>query len=235
MLSLTAAYSIHWYLAVIYKPGHTLEPPLPPAHSLNPRETRNRKQVQERAETNLDTVAVSDPALTEASLQRSHFSVQAPEGEPEADTSSMDATRVTTPSTTRDEEIVIDKSCSITVGSEPVSGTSSEIRIRDSSLDLEYPPSDNMDVDVDISIIDVVPNPICEIAEVPDASTSKPSSGIPGSQFYGSVPKPGEAKTVITTENEDSGEDQRQEAEVDDMLAITQSSTGDYPTRYVIL
>lgn len=215
MLSPIATHSIHWYLAVIYEPGHTLEPPLPVSHSLNARVARKRKQTQERAETNPAAAVVSEPALTELSLMRSHFCTQGPEGGPEADTSSMDATRATTPSTTRSEEMIVDKSCSITVESEPVSDS------RDSSPNLAYPSSDSMDVDADVAV-----------AEVPDPSTSKPT---PASRFYGSIPKSGEGESAVLADNEDSGEDQQQEAEVNDMLAVTQSSTGDWPAQYATL
>lgn len=128
---------------------------------------------------------------------------------------------------------VFDKSCSITAVSEPASTTSSEIQIRESSPNLVHPPSDSMDMDADPSVTDVIviPNPTCEIAEVRPRSTLKPLSGIPVSQFYA---KPGDVKPVETIDNDDSGEDQQQEAEVDDMLAVTQSSTVDLP-QYVTL
>lgn len=153
----------------------------------------------------------------------------------------MDATRVTTPSTTGNDEIgdvaitAFDKSCSITAGSEPVSTTSSDIQMRDSSPYLVHPPSDSMDVDADTSVIDLVPNPTSGVTEVQKPSMSRPSSGIPSSQFYGSVLKGGEAQPVVIEDNEDSDEDQQQEAEVDDMLAVTQNSVGDLPSQYVAL
>jgi hypothetical protein len=161
------------------------------------------------------------------------------EVEPEVDTSSsMDATRATTPSMTGDGEmdeiIDFDKSCSITAVSEPVSTTSSEIQIRDSSPNLVHPPSDSMDVDAEISVTDVVPNPTRKIAEVLEPSTSKPWPGVPAKQFYGSQ-KPGDVKPVVIMDSEDSGEDQQQEAEVDDMLAETQSPAVDLSPQYVAL
>lgn len=228
MPSLTVTCSIHWYLAVIYEPGRTLEPPLPLDHPTNARVTRKRKQTQGLAEVDVKNVVVSEPALTEVSLERSRFFMEASEGEAEADTSSTDATRATTPSTTRDEEMMIDKSCSIMVPST----TSSDGQVRDSSplQDLAYPSSDNMDVDVDIAA-DVVPNPTGGVAEAPDSSASASLSVIPASQFYGSVSKQGEVKPVVIADNEDSGEDQQQEAEVVDMLAVTQSPNGDWPAQ----
>jgi len=199
--------------------------------------TRKRKQQQERAKENAG-------ALAEVSLQRSSPAAHVTEGEPEVDTSSVDATRATTPSTTRCEDTeemddvaitVFDKSCSIIAVSAPASTTSSEIQIRDSSPNLVHPPSDSMEVDADTPVTDVVPNPTYETAEVRQRSTSKPLSGIPVSRFYGPMPKPGDVKPVDTVDNEDSGEDQQQEAEVDDMLAVTQSSTVDLPPQYVAL
>ena len=159
------------------------------------------------------------------------------EVEPEVDTSSMGATRATTPSMTGVDEmddvaiIDFDKSCSITAVSEPVSTTSSEIQIRDSSPNLVHPPSDSMDVDVDISVTDIAPNSTHKIAEVLEPSTSKPWSSIPANRFYGS---PG-VKPVVIMDSEDSGEDQQQEAEVDDMLAETQSPAMDWSPQYVAL
>lgn len=220
--------SVHWYLAIIYEPGHTLEPPLPLSQLSNARMTRIRRK-QERVKTNSAT-------LTEVSLEQSNLAAHTIEGEPEVDaSSSMDATRATTPSIVESEETddgaitVFDKSCSIVAGSELVSTTSFGIQVRDSSPNLIHPPSDGMDVDVDTSFTDIIPNTICEVAEVLEPSTSKPSSGIPSSQFYGCMPKLGDAKPVVVVDNEDSGEDQQQEAEVDDMLAVTQSPTGDVP------
>lgn len=229
--------SVHWYLAVIYEPGHTLEPPLLLSHPSNTRMTRKRKQKQERAEANVETAVLSEHVLAEVSLDRSGPTAQVTKGEPEADTSSVDVARTTTPSTIGNEEphdVVITVSDNV---SEPVSATSFETPIRDSSPDLTYPPSDSMDVDLDISVTGAVPNPTCKIAEALEPLTSKPSSGIPVGQFYGPMPmpEPGDVKPVAVVDNEDSGEDQQQEAEVDDMLAVTQSSPGDLPSQYVAL
>lgn len=199
--------------------------------------TRKRKQKQERAEANVETAVISELALTEGSLVRSSPTAQAIKGEPEADTSPMDAA-CTTPSTIGNEEsydvaiTISDKSCSM---SESVSAASSETPIRGLSPDLTYPPSDNMDVDVDISVTGAVQNPTCEIPGALEPSTSRPSSGIPVDQFYGSMPNLGGVKPDVIVDNEDSGEDQQQEAEVDDMLAVTQSSSGDLPPQYVAL
>jgi len=228
--------NIHWYFAIIYDPGHTLEPPLLLSQLSNTRMTRGRKQKQESAEANPET-------RTEVSRERSSPAAHVIEVEPEVDTSSMDATRATTPSTTRDEEmeemdgvaiIDFDKSCSITAVSEPVSTASPEIQIRDSSPNLVHPPSDTMDVDADTYVANVVPNPTCEIAGVLEPLTSKSSSGIPADHFYASKPKPGDVKSVVIMDNEDSGEDQQQEAEVDDMLAVTQPPTRDLPPQTYI-
>lgn len=181
--------------------------------------TRKQKQQQERAEANVESLDQSSPAM------------EVTKGKTEADTLFMDAARATTPSTIGNEEphdvviTVSDNSCSITTASEPVSTTSSE---KQPSPELAYPPSDGMDVDTDISLTSGVPNSTCE-------TTSKPSSGIPVGQFYASMPKPGDVKPVVVVDNEDSGEDQQQEAEVDDMLAVTQSSSGDLLPQYVVL
>lgn len=222
-------FSIHWYLAVICEPGHTLEPPLPLSQSQlsNARMTRRQKQ-KERASANSET-------LTEVSLEGLNSVVHATRGELEVDTSSADATRATTPSMAISEEVddvaitVFDKSCSITAAE----FVSSEVQVRDSSPNLVHPPSDSMDVDVDTSVTYVVPVPTCEVGEVPEPSTSKPSSGVPANQFYGTVHESRDTQPVVMEDNEDSGEDQQQEAEVDDMLAVTQSPTSDLPPQYV--
>ncbi|KAG8214645.1 hypothetical protein J3R82DRAFT_9723 [Butyriboletus roseoflavus] len=187
--------NIHWYLAIICEPGHTLEAPFLPA-----RMTRKRRQKQ---------IA---------------------KGKPEANPFLMDAARATTPSTVGNEELR-DVAITVSDNTEAVSAASSDEQIRDSSPlvtpELIYPPSDSMDVDTDISVTSAVSNTICE-------TTSKPSSGIPASQFYRSMPKSGDVKPVVVVDNEDSGEDQQQEAEVDNMLAVTQSSSGDLPPQTYI-
>jgi hypothetical protein len=89
-----------------------------------------------------------------------------------------------------------------------------------------------MDVDVDATAFDVDLNPrSTEMTEVPGPSASK--SGIPVSRFYGSEPKKGKEKVVnqpvVIPDSEDDGDDQQQEAEVDDMLVETPSQTADVP------
>ncbi|KAF8442853.1 hypothetical protein L210DRAFT_3476959 [Boletus edulis BED1] len=220
--------NIHWYLAIIYEPGHTLEPPLLLSQLSGARMTRTRKQKQQRPKAH-------SGSSTEIPLERLSPAAHVTEEEPEADTSSMDATRATTPSTTENQEMddvaitVFDRSCSITAGSELVFTTSSEVQMRDPSPNLVHPPSDSMDVDADNSAIDVVPNTTLQVAKVQEPPTSNLSSGIPVSRFYGSISKQGNPEPVVIADHEDSGEDQQQEAEVDDMLAVTQSSTGDLP------
>lgn len=136
----------------------------------------------------------------------------------------MNATRATTPSATGNEGMVVDKPWSLDVESELVS-TTSGIQTRDSSPPLlTYPPSEFMDVDAEVCVTDVTSN---------ETTKSNPLSGIPASQFYGSVPEPEEAQPAVIADEEDSGEDQEQEAEVDNMLAVTQSSSGDWVAQYV--
>ncbi|KAG6377143.1 hypothetical protein JVT61DRAFT_1195 [Boletus reticuloceps] len=220
--------NIHWYLAIIYEPGHTLEPPLLLSQLSGARMTRTRKQKQQRPKAH-------SGSFTEIPLERLSPAAHVTEEDPEADTSSMDATRATTPSTTENQEMddvaitIFDRSCSITAGSQPVFTTSSEVQMRDPSPNLVHPPSDSMDVDADTSVTDPVPNTTLQVAEVQEPPTSKQSSGIPVSRFYGSISKQGNPEPVVIADNEDSGEDQQQEAEVDDMLAVTQYSTGDLP------
>ncbi|KAG9315733.1 hypothetical protein JVU11DRAFT_3380 [Chiua virens] len=222
--------NLHWYLAIICEPGHTLEPPLPPSHASNTPVTRKQRKKQERAaEDNIESAIGPVSTLTEAPLDRQPPAAR----EPEADASSMSATSTTTHSMVENEDMDdptipdFDKSCSITAGLEPGSSTTFDVQMRDSSPNLYHPPSDAMDIDGDISS-----------GTIAGAPASKPSSGIPVNQFYGSLSRPGNAKEVVTVDGED-GEDQQQEAEVDDMLAITQSitpsSTGDLPAQTYII
>lgn len=155
----------------------------------------------------------------------SNPTAQITEREPDADVSSADATRTTTPSTTGIEELddtavtAFDKACSITAESRSSPAVSSEV-------ELLY-PSDAMDVDVSISGNSIVPTQTHKMADKLKHSTSKSSSGIPVSQFYALIPESGAAKPVAAVDNDDSVEDRQQEAEVDDMLAVPQSSRGD--------
>ncbi|KAF9241144.1 hypothetical protein BU15DRAFT_73620 [Melanogaster broomeanus] len=232
--------NVHWYLALIYEPGYTLEPPLPPTSSPSARTTRKRNKEQEHAGDGGETV-VQEEAVLEPDAEQSSSTAQTSDKEAEVNPSAMNTTRATTPSMTEDEEMgdvsisAFDKSCSITAVPKPVSATSSKTRAHaPSSLpDLQWPPSDPMDVDADTLGAD--PNlPSTETTEVPGSSTF---SRIPVVSFYGPGSKKGKEKAVdkavVNLDSEDGGDDQEQEAEVDDMLAVSQSQTTDIHQTYI--
>ncbi|KIJ17824.1 hypothetical protein PAXINDRAFT_98018 [Paxillus involutus ATCC 200175] len=236
--------NIHWYLAIIYEPRHTLEPPLPPTSSPSARTTRKRKKEHGQAQAEGETTVQAEAVPAGVGPEQSSSTAQTSDKEAVAETSNVNATRASTPSMTEDEEMgavsisAFDKSCSIVPASGPVSATSSTGGVRAPSLpDLQWPPSDAMDVDVDATAFDVDLNPrSTEMTEVPGPLASK--SGIPVSRFYGSEPKKGKEKVVnqpvVIPDSEDDGDDQQQEAEVDDMLVETPSQTADVPLQTYI-
>ncbi|KIJ62621.1 hypothetical protein HYDPIDRAFT_114280 [Hydnomerulius pinastri MD-312] len=249
--------NIHWYLAIIYQPGHTLEPPLPPPPSPISRTTRKRKKEQEqeqpevageaKAEVEVEAISVPEPPEAEISAPAAPTSEKEPIPEPEpecgADTSSVNATRATTPSLTQDEEMgdvsisAFRKSCSITAISKPPSVASSRTAGQPSSPPpLLYPPSDYMDVDTEEPVVADLNPPPDDKLEVMELLTSKPpskSSGVPPTRFYGSASNKEKEKAVggpvVVVDSEDGGDDQQQEAEVDDMLTVTQPQAADGP------
>ncbi|KAH7885232.1 hypothetical protein F5I97DRAFT_1883858 [Phlebopus sp. FC_14] len=231
--------NIHWYLAIIYEPEHTLQPPLQLQPSLSARTTRQRKNEKKRAGP--DVAPVNVPQLPQ---EESTPGTQ--EADADADVGSVDGTCATTPSITQDEDVedvsvsAFEKFCSVSAACKPTSDGSSrsDARIDSPVPSLLYPTSparDEEPMDVDVT----APNPPSEEAGVSDPSATTPASrsaGIPASKFYASsswkgIEKAVEAPVVIVDED-NSNDDQQQEAEVDDML--TPSQTADVPLQTYI-
>jgi len=168
------APSLHWYLAIIYEPEHTLQPPLPPQEqSLSQRGKLRRKNAAQ---------PVINPE-TDKGLQQTH-DVQSTEGpsDPDVEMASLNATRASTPSITQDggmDDIPVEfsQSCSIsdiplerphsTPSSKPVSMQSRSasvgkvsgrsISVGACSIESILPPhSAHLDaMDVDATVIDI--------------------------------------------------------------------------------
>jgi hypothetical protein len=172
------APSLHWYLAIIYEPEHTLQPPLPQKEqSLSQRSKLRRQNV---AELDVHT-------HTQKELSPTH-DIPPAEGhsEPDAEMSSLRATCASTPSITQDEEmddispIEFTQSCSISnipvekprsaSSSKPVSMRGRSASVGKSSrrsmsveapsineiISIILPSSPRLDsMDVDASVIDV--------------------------------------------------------------------------------
>ncbi|OAX42130.1 hypothetical protein K503DRAFT_863299 [Rhizopogon vinicolor AM-OR11-026] len=103
--------NLHWYLAIIYEPEHTLQPPLP----------QKEQSLSQRSKLRRQNVAELDVhADTQKELSPTH-DIPPAEGpsEPDAEMSSLRATCASTPSITQDEEmddispIEFTQSCSI--------------------------------------------------------------------------------------------------------------------------
>ncbi|OJA17177.1 hypothetical protein AZE42_00231 [Rhizopogon vesiculosus] len=170
--------NLHWYLAIIYEPEHTLQPPLPQKEqSLSQRSKLRRQNV---AELDVHT-------HTQKELSPTH-DIPPAEGhsEPDAEMSSLRATCASTPSITQDEEmddispIEFTQSCSISnipvekprsaSSSKPVSMRGRSASVGKSSrrsmsveapsineiISIILPSSPRLDsMDVDASVIDV--------------------------------------------------------------------------------
>jgi hypothetical protein len=105
------ASSLHWYLAIIYEPEHTLRPPLPQKeHTLSQRGKLRRNNAAEPdviPDTQEELPLIHDPPPAEGP------------SEPDVEMASLDATRASTPSITQDEDmddispVEFTQSCSI--------------------------------------------------------------------------------------------------------------------------
>jgi hypothetical protein len=174
------ASSLHWYLAIIYEPEHTLRPPLPQKeHTLSQRGKLRRNNAAEPdviPDTQEELPLTHDPPPAEGP------------SEPDVEMASLDATRASTPSITQDEDmddispVEFTQSCSIsniplelerprsTSLSKPASMRSSSIFVGKASgrsmsvaahsiNDVEsimFPRSPRLDsMDVDATVIDV--------------------------------------------------------------------------------
>ncbi|KAG1884985.1 hypothetical protein F4604DRAFT_1974381 [Suillus subluteus] len=167
--------SLHWYLAIIYEPEHTLLPPLPQKEpSLSQRGKLRRKTAAEP-----DVIPATEPG---AAPPHDLPALEA-RSEPDAEAASLHATCASTPSITQDEDmddispVEFTQSCSISNPKplRPSSSNSVSIRGRSASVgkasgrsmsveahvDLLLPTSspclESMDVDVTVIDIDTLP------------------------------------------------------------------------------
>jgi hypothetical protein len=194
--------NLHWYLAIIYEPEHTLLPPLPQKEpSLSQRGKLRRKSAAEPDVIPVTELEAAPPHNLPALEARS---------EPDAEAASLHATCASTPSITQDEDmddispVEFTQSCSISnqhppkplrasssdsvplrgrsasVGKAPGRSISVEAHV-DLLLPMSSPRTEPMDVDVTVIDIDTLP----ERAEPKDnlpssnASTSTHVSGPP--------------------------------------------------------
>lgn len=241
--------NVHWYLAIIYEPGHMLEPPL----AVQPSPSRTtRKQAKGKGKAN----AGAEPADSRSQVEAA--STSSGQGG-DSSTSSKEATRATTPSVTQDEEMedvtaaAVRLSCSDIASVKPSSKFSARATSTAPS-DLQYPTSpirgDAMDVDGEKSLTEWPDVELHGLSEHPPLPELKPpvhlskgifgsKSGVSVTRFYGQSflskkeEKPaGEAVVVVDSEDEEN--DRRQEAEVDDMLVVSQTPSAIRPSQTYI-
>ena len=226
-----------------------LEPPL----AVQPSPSRTtRKQAKGKGKAN----AGAEPADSRSQVEAA--STSSGQGG-DSSTSSKEATRATTPSVTQDEEMedvtaaAVRLSCSDIASVKPSSKFSARATSTAPS-DLQYPTSpirgDAMDVDGEKSLTewpDVELHGLSEHLPLPELKPpvhlSKgifgSKSGVPVTRFYGQSflskkeEKPaGEAVVVVDSEDEEN--DRRQEAEVDDMLVVSQTPSAIRPSQCVV-
>ncbi|KAG2342150.1 hypothetical protein BDR05DRAFT_1060452 [Suillus weaverae] len=193
--------SLHWYLAIIYEPEHTLLPPLPQKEpSLSQRGKLRRKTAAEP-----DVIPVTEPKALPHDLR----ALEA-RSEPDAEAASLHATCASTPSITQDEDmddispVEFTQSCSISnqlppkllraSSSNPVSiqgraasvgkasGRSMSVEAHvDLFLPTSSPRLEPMDVDVTVIDIDTIP-------EETESKDNLPSSNVSTSTHVSEAP-----------------------------------------------
>ncbi|KAG6330376.1 hypothetical protein ID866_8713 [Astraeus odoratus] len=214
--------NVHWYLAIIYEPGHTLKPPLTHSPSITARATRNRKKERGKTDTEAKPTGLRSQVHGPSPLS---------DQEPDRGISPKETTHSRTPSVTQDEEMDdgTAATANLPCGDFSLANPTSKSSARAASTvpsDLAYPTSPPREDAMDVDAVEI----LAERRSPPYLSWSEvPRSSVPVSQFYSSsVSKkkehnvPGEP-VVLDSENEES--DRKQEAEVDDMLAVTQPQT----------
>ncbi|EGO24014.1 hypothetical protein SERLADRAFT_470630 [Serpula lacrymans var. lacrymans S7.9] len=239
---------MHWYLAIICDPEHTLLPPLPPTPSKVISTRRRTRQIDDIEKHPLDSTPPQGPADDDVRMEDIPRSP------------SRDA-----PDEEMKELDVFKDSCSISSltpdGSKPVSVSSSdggEKLFTESSdvdiPDLNYPSpqlrSRSMEIDIDVPEHDVISlssKKDSSLSIISDSSTSRvdelseattPNSrAISASSFYGSASnRKGKRKASyadVVEVIDESVDDQRQEEEVDEMLTVSTTSEKEPPVTCV--
>lgn len=206
--------NLHWYFAIIYEPGHVLEPPLVAPPATQARLTRNRKKG--RAKVDFKT---GPPESRSEAQGSSTSSMQEDDG----GLSLKAATRPTTPSVTHDVDMEdtngapFNLACSDSKLAKPPSGSSA-------LSELTYPTSPTHGDAMDVDVVESSIGP--PLLPSPSSSDRFPErqSGIPASRFYGPLSSKKEGKKIIAADESvvilDSEEenDKRQEDEVVNML-----------------
>ncbi|KAG2362691.1 hypothetical protein BDR07DRAFT_1460735 [Suillus spraguei] len=185
--------NLHWYLAIIYEPEHTLLPPLPQKEpTLSQRGKLRRKTVAEP-----DVLPATEP---EATPPHDLPALEA-RSEPDAEVASLHATCASTPSITQDEDmddispVEFTQSCSISnklppklyrvPSSNPASIRGRSVSVDEASgrsmsveahVDLILPTSsprlEPMDVDVTVIDIDTIPEGTSPKDNLPSSNAS---------------------------------------------------------------
>lgn len=146
--------NLHWYLAIIYEPEHTLLPPLPQKEPyLSQRGKLRRKTVAEP-----DVLPATEP---EAAAPHDLPALEA-RSEPDAEVASLHATCASTPSITQDEDIddispvEFTQSCSISNKLPPklyMVSSSNTASIRGRSVSVGEPSGRSMSVEAHVDLI----------------------------------------------------------------------------------
>ncbi|KAG2151340.1 hypothetical protein DEU56DRAFT_547268 [Suillus clintonianus] len=196
--------SLHWYLAIIYEPEHTLLPPLP----------QKEPSLSQRGKLRRKTTAEQDvnPAIEPQAAPTHDLPALEARSEPDAEAASLHATCASTPSITQDEDmddispVEFSQSCSISnnlpekprraSSSKPVStrnrstsvsqasGRLMSVESQDLFLPTSSPRLEPMDVDVTVIDIDLITEGTesKDILPSSDASTSTHVSEPPSAQ-----------------------------------------------------
>lgn len=226
--------NLHWYLAIIYEPGHVLEPPLGAPLSVQARLTRNRKK--ERTKVGAKTERPESRSEAQGS---STSSMQ----EDENGLLSKVATRPTTPNVAENVEMedinVIGTSPSIAHSelklAKPPSGSSGR-----APSELMYPSSPLREVAMDVDVVESSAGRPALPSPTPPDRLLELQTGIPASSFYGplnskkGVRKLAADQSVVILDSEDEN-DKRQEAEVDNMLREEPPESSQRPSQTYIL
>ncbi|KAG1748716.1 hypothetical protein EDB19DRAFT_222400 [Suillus lakei] len=185
--------NLHWYLAIIYEPEHTLLPPLP----------QKEPSLSQRGKLRRKTAAEPDVIPTTETETPPTLDLPAPEArsEPDAEAASLHATCASTPSITQDEDmddispVEFTQSCSISnhlpekphsvSSSKPVSlrnrsasvgkasGRSMSIEAQvDLMLPTSSPRPEPMDVDVSVIDIEAIPDGMQSRDNLPSSNAS---------------------------------------------------------------
>lgn len=145
--------SLHWYLAIIYEPEHTLLPPLPQ------KEPSFSQRGKLRRKTAVEPVVI--PATEPEAAPPHNLPVLDARSEPDAEAASLHATCASTPSITQDEDmddispVDFTQSCSISSQLPPKLlrvSSSNYVSIRDRSASLGKASGRSMSAEASVNL-----------------------------------------------------------------------------------